>query len=203
MRTLCMVACLAVVASIASCATGPGPSMTTTTWQDPTFKGPPFTKLFIVALTAQSLDDQRGFENFMRSTLQTYGIPAVAGWQFIPGGVTPDQAMVRAAVARSGADAALLVRLSDFTTETSTDIVQGVAVPTGPSMYVGWYQPSVVSNDYQAATIYTTLFDVKTERPVWTYNVPTYNPGMMQDGGRRYADDVGKILSRSGLVGTL
>ena len=43
-------------------------------------------------------------------------------------------------------------------------------------MYVGWYEPGLVSTSYQAATIYTTLFDVRTARAVWTFNPPTYNP---------------------------
>lgn len=202
LRSLFAVSLIAVAALIQGCASAPGPNVTTT-WTDPAFNGPPFTKLFVVALTAQSLDDQRGFETFMVQTLQGYGVPAVAGWQFVPAGVTPDQAMLRAAVQRSGCDGVLLIRPSTFSEQTAWDVVPGAVIPVGPGMYAGWYEPGVASVDYSAATVYTTLFNVKTERPVWTFNPPTYNPRMLQDGGGKYADEVAKLLVTKGLVGTL
>jgi hypothetical protein len=181
------------------CASVPSP-VSTTTWRDPDYKGPPFTKIFVVGLSAQSLKDQRGFENLMVSTLQGAGVAAVPGWQYVPTDRTPDQSTIRAAVAQSGADATLLVRLSGFTTETSVGVTSGVVVPAGPNMYVGWYEPGIVSDSYQAATIYTTLFDVKTARPVWTYNPATYNPATLQQDAPRYANDVAGLLRASGLL---
>ena len=83
---------------------------------------------------------------------------------------------MRAAIAQSGADGALLVQLSGFKTETTDGDSSGVVAPVGPDMYVGWYEPGIVSTNYQAATIYTTLFDVRTAKPVWTFNPATYNP---------------------------
>ena len=50
------------------------------------------------------------------------------------------------------------------------------------------------------ATIYTTLFDVKTARPVWTFNPPTYNPSTLQQDAPRYANDVAGLLQSSGLL---
>jgi len=189
-----------VAASIlAACAAAPSPT-NTTAWRDPDFKGPPFKKIFVVGLSSQNLTDQRGFENLMVSTLQSAGVSAVPGWQFVPTDRTPDQATMRAAVAQSGADAALLVRLSGFTTEGAVGVSSGVAVPAGPNMYVGWYEPGIVSTTYQAATIYTTLFDVKTARPVWTYNPPTYNPATLQQDAPRYANEVVGMLRSSGLL---
>jgi hypothetical protein len=185
---------------IAGCAAAPSP-LNTTTWRDPDFKGPPFKKIFIVGLSAQSLTDQRGFENLMVSTLQGAGVVAVPGWQYVPTDRTPDQATMRAAVARSGADAALLVRMSGFTTETSVGYGTGVVAPVGSNMYVGWYEPGIVTDSYQAATIYTTLFDVKTARPVWTFNPPTYNPATLQRDASGYANEVAGLLRSNGFIG--
>lgn len=200
LRALSGVAALALVAA---CAAVPGPTVTTT-WRDPDFKGPPFTKIFVVGLRAGGLTDQRGFEDLMVSALASAGIPAVAGWQYVPTDGTPDQATMRAAIARSGADAALLVRMSDFTTGTA---VVGTGVggvgPVGPGMYAGWYAPGIVTADYQAATIYTTLFDVATARPVWTFNPPTYSPATLQQDAPAFANDVAGMLQASGLVAGL
>jgi hypothetical protein len=136
----------------------------------------------------------------MVSTLQGAGAAAVPGWQYVPTDRTPDQATIRAAVAQSGADATLLVRLSGFKTETQVGYSSGVVVPAGPDMYVGWYEPGIVTDSYQAATIYTTLFDVKTARPVWTFNPATYNPATLQQDAPRYANDVAGLLRTSGLL---
>jgi hypothetical protein len=136
----------------------------------------------------------------MVSTLRGAGVEAVPGWQYVPTDRTPDQATIRAAVAQSGADATLLVRLSGFTTETQVGYSSGVVVPAGANMYVGWYEPGIVTDSYQAATIYTTLFDVKTARPVWTFNPATYNPATLQQDAPRYANDVAGLLRTSGLL---
>jgi hypothetical protein len=190
---------LAAVLLIVGCASAPSP-VTTTTWRDPAFNGPPFKKIFVVGLSAQSLQDQRGFEDLMVSTLQGAGVVAVPGWRYVATDRTPDQATMRAAVAQSGADGALLVRLSGFETETTYSYSSGVVAPVAPDMYVGWYEPGVVSTNYQAATIYTTLFDVKTAKPVWTFNPATYNPATLQQDAPRYANEVAGLLRSSGFL---
>jgi len=190
---------LVLLSLIVACASAPSP-LVTTTWRDPNYSGPPFKKIFVVGLSAQSVKDQRGFENLMVYALQGTGVAAVPGWQYVATDHTPDQATIRAAVLQSGADAALLVRLSGFTTETTVGLSSGVVVPAGPDMYVGWYEPGIVTDSYQAATIYTTLFDVKTARPVWTFNPATYNPATLQQDAPQYANDVAGLLRASGLL---
>jgi hypothetical protein len=151
-------------------------------------------------LSAQS-QDQRGFENLMVSTLQQAGVGAVPGWQFSRP-IAGASATIRAAVQRAGADAVLLVRISPVTTEGSLGYgMVGGQAPVGPDMTVGWYEPGLVSTTWQAATIYTTLFDVKTARPVWTFNPPTYNPATIEQDAPRFASDLTSLLLSNGLVG--
>jgi len=176
-------------AVLAACAAAPAPT-NVSTWRDPAYKGPPFRKVFVVGLSSQSLVDQRGFENAMVAALQNAGVTAFAGWQFVPTDRVPDPATMRAAIARSGADAALLVRMGVPQTESELANSPGMVSEAAPGLYVGWYQPGVAEQDYQAATIYTTLFSVATERPVWTYNPPTYAPLTLQQGVPAFAADV-------------
>ncbi len=192
LRALCLASALLLLA--VGCAAPPSP-VQTTTWRDPGYSGPPFKKIFVVGLSAKSLQDQRGFENLMVSTLQGAGVSAVPGWQYVATDRMPDQATMRAAVVQSGADAALLVRLSGFTSETGVEFTPG-----GANMYAGWYEPGIVTDSYQAATIYTTLFEVKTARPVWTFNPATYNPATLQQDAPQYANDVARLLHASGLI---
>ncbi len=63
-----------------------------------------------------------------------------------------------------------------------------------------WYDPGIVTDTYQAATIYTTLFDVKSARPVWTFNPLTYNPATLQQDAPQHANDVASLLRASGLL---
>lgn len=184
---------------LAGCAAAPSP-LESTAWRDPDYKGPPFAKVFVVGLSAQTLVDQRGFEDLMVSALQRAGVAAVPGWQFVPAGRTPDQATMRAAVAQSGADATLLVRMSGFATETGLGYGVGATAAVGPGMYVGWYEPGLATYNYQAATIYTTLFDVRTERPVWTFNPPAYNPATLKQNAPGFAGDVVGMLMSAGLL---
>ncbi|MEO8739328.1 MAG: hypothetical protein ABI537_06450 [Casimicrobiaceae bacterium] len=191
----------AVALSIAGCASSPNYNPVTT-WRDPDFKGPPFRKVFVVGLSAQDLSDQRGFENLLVSTLQGAQILAVPGWQYVATDRPPDQATMRAAVAKSGADAVLLVRPSGFSTESQVGLASGVMVEGAPGVYAGWYQPYnplVVTESVRVATIYTTLFDVRTARPVWTFNSPTYDPASLRKDAPAYANDVAGLLQGTGL----
>jgi len=189
-----------IVGCAATPADAPTAAPATATWRDPNYMGPPFRKIFVIGLSAQSLRDQRGFENLMVSTLQGVGVAAVPGWQYVPTDRTPDQAIMRAAVLKSGADAALLVRITPASTQTAVGYGTGGEVAVGSDMYVGWYEPGLTTQSYQVATIYTTLFDVKTARPVWTFNPPDYSPGTIEQDAPRFANDVTRLLINNGLV---
>jgi len=188
---------LPVAVALVTACTSPGPDQTST-WRDPQYAGPGFRKVFVVGLSARDLSDQQGFENLVVSSFRSIGVVAVPGWQYVPTDRTPDQATMRAAVLQAGADAALLIRMSGFTEQSQ---IVNVAEPMYPAggLYEGWYQPAVVAN-YQVATIYATLFDVGTAKPVWTYNVPTFNPATLQQDAPRYANEIVARMQSNGLL---
>jgi len=181
---------------VAGCAASPDQ---TTTWRDPAYAGPGFTKIFVVGLNSRDLQDQQGFENLMVSSFKSVGIVAVPGWQYVPTDRTPDQATMRDAVLKSGADGALLIRMTGFTEQSQILNVPGPGYVGGYGLYDGWYQPAVVAN-YQVATIYATVFDVSTAKPVWTYNVPTFNPATLQQDAPRYANEIVGRMQSNGLL---
>lgn len=184
---------------VAGCGTvNPAPDQPTT-WRDPAYTGPGFRKILVIGLSSRQLTDQRGFENLMVSTLQSERVVALPGWEFLPTDHVPDQATMRAVVAHMGADAVLLIRSSGFSTQSQAVPIMGPIVPLGAGLYDGWYQ-SAVDVDYQVATIYTTLFDVATERPVWTYNPPDYNPATLQQNAPAFANNVVNLLQSNGLI---
>ena len=170
-----------------------------TTWRDPAYAGPGFRKILVIGLSSRQLTDQRGFENLMVSTLQSARVIALPGWQFLPTDHAPDPATMRAVVRNMGADAVLLVRSSGFSNQSQAVPVMGPIVPLGAGLYDGWYQSSVDIN-YQVVTIYVTLFDVATERPVWTYNPRVYNPVTLQQNAPAFANSVVNLLQSNGLI---
>jgi hypothetical protein len=182
---------------VASLIVGCASPMQPTTWRDTTYNGPPFRKIFVVGLSAKDLNDQRGFENIVVSTFQSAGIVAVPGWQYVPPGITPDQATMRAAVLQAGADAVLLVRLTGFNTQSAI-VDAGTVVAITPNLYEGWYGPA--EENVTEATMYTTLFAVSTQKPVWTFTAPTYNPATLRQDAHQYANDVTGMLQSSGFV---
>jgi len=172
------------------------------TWRDPNFSGPPFRKVFVVGLSAKDLTDQRGFENVMVSALQSARIVAVPGWQYVAIDSPPDQATMRAAVAKASADAVLLVRPSAVSTQSQVGIATGMVVEGTPGVYAGWYDPYnplLVNESVQVVTIFTTLFDVRTQKPVWTYNAPTYSPATLRQDAPAYANDIAGLLQGTGM----
>jgi len=189
------------VASVAAgCATPNQP----TSWLDPAYTGPGFRKYFVVGLSARDLTDQRGFEDLMVSKLQDAGVLAVPGWQFVPTDRPPDMATIRAAVVKSGADAVLLARISEFSAQSEL-VMAAPVVGYGGGAYGGaypygvWYPPAV-EIDYQRATVYTTLFDVQTEKPVWTFNVPTFTPATVRQDMPGYINEVVDMLRSTRLL---
>ena len=191
---------------LAGCATPNQP----TTWLDPAYTGPGFRKYFVVGLSARDLADQRGFEDLMVAKLQDAGVLAVPGWQFMPTHRPPDAATIRAAIGEAGADAVLLARISEFSAQSELvtaahlvgygpGVYSGPYAYGGPGMYGGWYEPAVAI-DYQRATVYTTLFDVQTANPVWTFNVPTFNPATVQQDMPGYINQVVEMLRSTRLL---
>jgi hypothetical protein len=192
---------LAAVLVLAGCGTVNQTPDQPTTWRDPAYTGPGFRKILVIGLNSKQLTDQRGFENLMVSTLQSASVVALPGWEFLPTDHMPDQATMRAVVRNMGADAVLLIRSSGFSTQSQAVPIMGPIVPLGAGLYDGWYQ-TTADVDYQVATIYTTLFDVATERPVWTYNPPAYNPAMLQQNAPAFANNVVNLLQSNGLIAT-
>ena len=197
---------LAVAGLVAGCATPNQPIA----WLDPAYAGQGFRKIFVVGLSARDLADQRGFENLMVAALQDAGVLAVPGWQFMPTDRPPDERTIRAAVTQSGADGVLLARISEFSAQSELVVATpvagygpgyyGGAYPYGGAgMYGGWYQPAV-EIDYQRATVYTTLFDVPTAKPVWTFNVPTFNPATVRQDMPAYVNQVVDMLRSTRLL---
>lgn len=178
---------------LASCASTTMQSV----WRDPAYTGGPFKRVFVVALSAKDGTARRVLEDVMVAKLRAGGVDAIPGWQYLSD-APMDEGAFGAAVAKSGADAMLMVRLLSVETQTT------VWPPMGPrigwyGMYSGWYAyPDVTTS--QTAIVETTLFDAKSRRVIWSGTSETLNPTSVQKDAPAFADVILGALRKDGLL---
>ena len=193
-RSVRFLAVVMGVLLLASCAS----TTLQSTWMDPGFRGGPFKRLLVVGLSARDITARRVLEDVVVDKLKAGGVEALPGWQFLAGNGPADEAAFTAAVAKSGADAMLMVRLIAVETQTT------VWPPMGPRFgwygyYSGWYAYPEVTQS-QIAVVETTLFDVRSQRVVWSATSETINPTNVQKDAPVFADVILGALRKDGFL---
>ena len=160
----------------------------TAQWKDPSSTGAPNQKIFVLALTG----NQRNmmiWETGMNQALTSVGVTPIPGSSVInlnPGSPPPDSMTVVQLVKSSGADLVMVSRL------LSVDQVQTYVPGTvgyvggygyGGMGYGGYYSGGMAYTSspgyYETDTQYeleTNVFDIKTERLVWSGASQTVDP---------------------------
>lgn len=154
-------------------------SCTTTTvmtdvWKDKTYQGKP--QKIMVIMVAKSQDMRNLFENRFVGELSNRGNNAFQSHKFIPMEELRDRELVKSKIKSSGADTVLVSRLVD--TRTIESYHPGLVTVTPmivPDYYYNWwgyYNVAFVdygyTGDVRVAYIETNLYDVKTEKLIWT-----------------------------------
>jgi len=177
-------------------------SSMTHSWVDPTPGRPVIQKVLVIAL-AKSATMRRSFETQMSEILITNGVTAIPSFDILQDPQTVDgeaavRELVRAAVGKSGADAVTITRL--VSEETSRTWVQG-STYVAPMGYYGSFYPYYY-NSYQVVStpgymvedkiyvIETNVYDVATEKLIWTGISETMNPESASKG----IDSVGRVI---------
>lgn len=194
-----IVAALAVLAAIV--LTGCAANQLVSHQANPAHVGKPPKKVMVYAI-AYDATLRRVFEDRMVERLGSRGIQGVPAYTIITSDSPAEEAQLRAAVAKSGADAVMISRPG--AEEQSSTIVSGGTVVTGTGMvgmygYYGgvWQVTKVAPKEVDGATWLmssTRLFDVGSEAPVWSGTVKT---SMQDDMGatlNKYVDLVFKAM---------
>jgi hypothetical protein len=169
-------------------------------WSDPSYTGGTFKKWFVIGIGGNAVA-RRTLEDVMVAKLRARGVEAVPSYQFLPDGQAGEQ-QLDGAVAVSGADGLMMVRLRGVQTRTQ---VTNAYVP-GPMMGVGWYGmysgfyaiPEV--NQYQIATVETSVFQVYQKKLVWTGITETFDPTSIAQEAPGFADVILGSLQQRGVV---
>ena len=170
------------------------------TWLDPGYKGGPFKRIFAIGLSARDVTARRVLEDVLAAKLKAGGVEAVPAWQFLANEGPADEGALASAVAASAADGMLMVRLLGVDTQTTV----WTTVMPGPGFgwygfYSGWYAYPQVTQT-QIAVIETTLFDVRSQRIVWSATSETINPSSVQKDAPGFADVILASLRKEGFL---
>jgi hypothetical protein len=187
---------LAIVASmLAACAS----TSLRDSWADPGFTGGPFRKVMVLGIS-DNPTTRRVFEDSFAAKLAATGVEAIRSYELLPQtGMIPKEDF-DAAARRSGADGLLVVHVNRVDTRMQ---VTNVSVPVTGAGFYGFYRgwatvPQVTQ--YNLATVETNLFDVKSDRLVWSGITETVNPTSVAAETPGFADVIIKALTARGLL---
>ncbi len=175
-------------------------------WYDSSFKGGPFRKIVVIASDGTTADS-RVFEDIMVQRLQAAGVQAVPGYTTVPPDARRAEAPFAAAVAATGADGVMLVRLIgvDTKTQVSTMMMPGPMIGPwggfyGPGFYGGGFYAVPEVTQYDVASVETNVYAVATRTLVWAATTQTVNPRTVAQEAPNFADIVIGQLRARGLV---
>jgi len=174
-------------------------------WYDTNFRGGPMRKIVVVG-SVDTVSDGRVFEDIFAARLSAAGVQGVAGYTVIADELRAAEVPFGGAVAKTGADGLLLVRLLrvDTRTQVSTTMVAGGmgwgwgggwGSPFGPTMV-----PVQQVSQYDLATVESKLFDVQTKQLVWAATTTTFNPTSVARETPGFADVIIGQLTQRGII---
>jgi hypothetical protein len=175
MKFRSMFAWLVLAALVSGCQT----TSVRSAWFDTDFTGPPMRRIVVTGSIASAADERLLEDSFVEK-LRAAGVDAVAGHSLrLDDPALPD-ASFDAAVAQSGAQGLLLVRLLgvDTRTQVSTTMVRG-GMGWGRGTWGGATRTMIPVQEvrqYEIATVESKLFDVPSRRLVWAATTTTFNP---------------------------
>ena len=146
-------------------------------WKDPEYQERP-QKIMVIGMLPAEVS-KRFFEDEMVRNFQKHGTDAVISYSLLPSQPAPDRDAVMNVMREQRADSVLIARLMDKKTVQSY-VPSSPAPRYGGSGYYGssWggyygYAGGGVRTD-EFAVIQTNLYDLKTEKLVWTASSDTW-----------------------------
>jgi hypothetical protein len=189
----------AALAALAACAS----TQLKATWKDPAFSGPPLKKLLVIGAVHSDLN-RRVFEDAFAGALNAAGSSGVASYPLLPeSGAIPNE-RVQQGVQRSGADAVLVTRL--MRVRQDVNVTPSHAYPGFYGAgFRGWYGGAYAMAPadvrvYDVLTIESTLWNVGTDKPVWSGTSEVTAPSNIADASKELADVLIAKMKADGVI---
>ena len=178
-------------------------------WYDTSYKGGPFKK-FVVIASDGTTADSRVFEDIFVAKLQAAGVQAVPGYTTVPPDARRQESSFAPAVAATGADGVILVRLLRVETKTQVSTVMMPGPMMGPwggfygpgfyggGFYCGGFYAAPDVTQYDVASVETNVYNVANKSLVWAATTQTVNPTTVAQEAPVYADTIiGQLRQRN------
>lgn len=202
MQPLRFIAALSFAAVLSACQT----TSIQSAWFDSSYQGGPFKKMVVIASDGTTADS-RVFEDSFVQKLNAAGVQAIPGYTTVPPEARRSQGPFAAAVAATGADGVILVRLLrvDTRTQVSTMMMPGPMVGPwggfyGGGFYGGGFYAVPDVTQYNVASVETNVYVVSTHSLVWAATTQTVDPKTVAQEAPGYADLIIAQLRARGLV---
>jgi hypothetical protein len=138
-------------------------------WRDPTYEGPPFKKVMVIAWVDRP-SARRTVEDIFVGDLTSRGISAVASYTLIPDPRDMKREAVVAAAKKSGVDSVLVNRLQGITLDVQNEEVQPFVTADPADMWPGAPISGgsyTINTQTKTANLMSNLFDAGTGKMVW------------------------------------
>jgi hypothetical protein len=182
---------ISVMILLGACAT----TKLTNTWVDETYRGSPVSDILVIGVTDEETT-RRSYENRFVKRLEAIGVEAVSSADAIriPANKKLDKEVILQAVNKYKNDAVLITHLVGVDKkEVYTPPTYSVH-PGGFYGYYGHVYGMVHTPGYYTEHTYirleTTLYEVKTEKPLWSGQSQTWNP----ESDRQLMNEVIKVV---------
>jgi len=195
---LIIVACFLASCSTASRST----TVMTDTWKDKTYQGKP--QKILVIMVAKFPDMRNLFEDRFVGELSNRGNNAFQSNSIIPFEQLRDKELVKSKIKSSEADTVLISRLVD--TKTIESYNPGMIYVVPDPYYDWWGYYAVVFADYgytgdvRVAYIETNIYDVKTEKLIWSGHSKTERTYGEQELITAFIQRMIKKMSSAGII---
>jgi hypothetical protein len=181
-----------------SCAT----TTLTDTWKDKTYQGK--AQNIVVMMVARTEHLRELFEGRFVGELRARGNKATQSHKIAPYEELKDKELVKSKIKSTDADTILISRLVDSKTIDAYQPGHVEAVPIAYSYWGTYYE--IVSVDYgytgdmAVSYVETNLYDVKTEKLIWTARSKTERSYGEQQLINTFIDKILKKLSRAKII---
>ena len=183
---------------LGACATST--TQVKSSWKDPAFTGPPLKQVLVIG-ASKSDANRRVFEDAFTSSLKAAGVGAEPSYLTLPesGQIPSDR--LQAAARRSGADAVLVTRVLRVQRNVTPAQMDPVGAGSLLSWYGGAYQSSPADVTVsEVLTIESTLWSVRTDKPVWSGTSEVNAPGSVAQASKELAAVLVAKMKADGVI---
>ena len=192
--------CLGALAALflTACAT----TQKTAEWRDPSYAAQKFDNILVIGV-AQKSTLRRMFESNLVGELTNKQLTAIPSFSIMAQDEKISEAAIKAAIAGKNIDAVLVTHLVGV---EQKEVYQPPMYSPGFGYYGHYshayrqvYQPGYYQR-YDVVKLETTLYDVKTEKPVWSMQSDTIDPEADEKLIKSAINAVIKALTEQALI---